>query len=141
MDAATFERELGKYRRVRDWSFNDQSSWSAQFKARTTTAAKGAAIHGGTTDTATDAAAAGSTAASRAALPEDSLVYADFWAGLDAVLAIHIPDAKQRARVTKSFDALHYRLLRDEMNLEDMERLAGLLVPSGGGEAPAPAPT
>lgn len=114
MEEAVFQRELQRFRKVRDrdWVAHHHGA-SGGSSARAPAAPR--------LPSAGDAAAA----PSKRAPPEAALVYKDFWGGLDAVLSLHWPREQDRKRVAAAFDELHYAALR-EMNLEDIDDVAAM---------------
>jgi hypothetical protein len=152
MEEAAFMRELDKYKKVRrpDWT-------SATVGGAKRRPAAAAAAAGGSSKPApaslsatAKAAAAAATAPAPAraaaapaaapppaalaagvgeppALPEATLRYGDFWEGLDALLAVHFPDARTRKAVAAAFDEVHYDALRSGLNLEDVDDVAAMM--------------
>ena len=136
MEKAEFERELNKYRRVREKTHNDVEAWIKTFRAkRAASGAVGASTSG-------EQRGADGNNSSSVEFPETSLIYDDFWVGLDAMLSLHITDPAKRAKVTKALDVQHFALLK-EMNLEDMEDVATIFrggIPSSSSVLAAESP-
>lgn len=123
MDEATFERLLQKFKVVRSKDWVDPGS----------IAGRAAGLAPPRSSSAGRAGAARTTGAPKAALPAAptaasapstlaELKYSDFWSGLDALLAAHVPDAAARKKVADAFQKIHYQLL-GELNLEEANEL------------------
>jgi hypothetical protein len=132
MEESAFMRELARYRRVRD------RNWVAPVAGTTRVRAAAApaltAPPTAAAPLAPPAAAAPAPDAPAPPLPEASLLYADFWAGLDALLALHFSKPSDVRAVTQAFDALHYGEMRG-YNYEDVDDVSRMLLRECGAGA------
>jgi len=126
MDPAAFRAQLERYPRVRDRTFVFRRGEGARPQPRAPAASPAEPAHRAT-----------STAAAATA-PLPSAAYADFWAGLTALLTAKGVSKADQKRVMASFEDLHYSVAQDS-SLEDLEDVCLLLAAAVQGASPAAA--